>query len=168
MTREAVPSPAKCGEGTKPRIMKKEELFRKIDLRPEDPFVWFEGPPVVEEIPWGYVGVNRRKLTKIVEKRPPRHTNMVPLLKHMMRGLVMNPQVDGGILPLQELAGIINKSRFTVHRESKLLVELGALYQITYNGRYAVCSNLAVAVMPGGFVPYVAPPLKTHEEIETT
>lgn len=101
--------------------MKKEELYRRIDLRPEDPFVWFNGPPVLEEIPWGYVGVNRRKLARIVEKRPPRHTNMVPLLKLMLGGLVFNPQVDGGILPFTELARRINKSRFTVHRESKLL-----------------------------------------------
>ncbi|WP_298967039.1 hypothetical protein [uncultured Roseibium sp.] len=138
--------------------MKQEDIFKAIDLQPEDPFVWFQGPPIPEEIPGGWVGINKQKLGRIIEKRPPNYPNMMPLLKQMIRGLVFRPQADGGCMPVNELAKRVGRNRQTVTRNAKTLTKLHAVYPIDRNGRYAIYENLAIAILPGNFQPWVAEP----------
>ncbi|MET3600696.1 hypothetical protein [Martelella mangrovi] len=141
--------------------MKREDIIKGLGAQPHDPFVWFDGHPILEQIPPGTVGVNANKIATAVENRPKRFVNLLPMLRRSLIELVYSPQMDGGILPVHILAEHLGISRFTIARNCVLLEEMGLFYKINKNGRYAIERDTALAVLHDLVVP---PPAKRLEK----
>lgn len=143
--------------------MTRDEIIKGLGAQPHDPFVWFEGPPVLEQIPPGTVGVNALKVASAIENRPSRYVHLLPILRVSLIGLIYDPQLDGGILPLQMLADRLGVSRFTIPRNCVVLEEMGLFYKVTKNGRYAVEPDTALVVFHDLFVPLPAKRLRKDD-----